>query len=255
MEAWAALGEMSTTEARREFLSVLHAEVPSFAPWFLEKSTERAEAKRRAQEAEERARLERERLEKERLERERQRELAAQMAAAQAAKETNEASAHPNNSSATNETEEKTNTTFNQSIDQPTPEEFRAEMAKAQNSSLSIGRGDITRVRISNSKPGDAHLEWTFCSEMYDVSFGVEFEPSNGSEDTSNGDNDGDSSGFETLLAAQRCASHERVYTGRAFKPEPGFYHLVFDNSYSWMTSKHVRHRIKVTCLLKEAAE
>lgn len=37
--------------------------------------------------------------------------------------------------------------------------------------------------------------------------------------------------------------------------PVPCDLKFVFDNSYSWMTSKHVRHRIKVTCLLKEAAE
>ena len=46
----AELGEMSMEEAKREFLSRLHGEVPAFGPWFIQKSAELAEEKRRAAE-------------------------------------------------------------------------------------------------------------------------------------------------------------------------------------------------------------
>ena len=210
----------------------------------------------------ERARLERERLELERIERERLQ--AVQEAALQPP---------PSSSSGEPEAAAAVAAAGVEGLDSPTPTQFREGLASVvsrvfarpgpprkrrlgpqPDSSTAVGRGDITRVRVPNTRcagarggggcqsdrccrTGEARLEWTFCSEMYDVSFGVEYEAAAG---------EGEEAKFTELLPVERYASHEKVFKGHALATEEGHFHLIFDNSYSILRSKRVFYECKL---------
>jgi hypothetical protein len=49
------------------------------------------------------------------------------------------------------------------------------------NNILVVGRGEVVRVRVPNTTPGTTRISWTFCTDTYDIGFGLDFEVANGS--------------------------------------------------------------------------
>ena len=87
---------------------------------------------------------------------------------------------------------------------------FRDELRDKSDYSLAVGRGEVVRVRVPNHRPGTSRLVWQFCTEYYDIGFGLDYEvaTADGSEPT-----------VETLTAVERMNAHEALMTGGHVNP------------------------------------
>ena len=113
-------------------------------------------------------------------------------------------------------------------------EDFRSQLRDKPDFILSIGRGEKVRVRVPNPKPGVTQVSWIFCSELYDVGFGLDYEHQ--------AEGDGEPV-VEALIPVERKESHEQLCFGSHTKAEKGNWLLVFDNGYSILRSKTVYYR------------
>jgi hypothetical protein len=53
---------------------------------------------------------------------------------------------------------------------------FKEALADSTDFKIDVGRGEVVRVRVPNRVPGSTRLVWTFCTEQYDIGFGLDFE-------------------------------------------------------------------------------
>jgi golgi resident protein GCP60 len=177
---------------------------------------------------EERAMLEQKRLDESAAEQRRQQQ-ASKQAAAQAKAEASAAASAPAPASTPGEAAG--------AVVAPTGAElvakFKATLADSPDFKIDVARGEVVRVRVPNRVPGSTRLLWNFCSEQYDIGFGLDFEVQ-----TADG-GDGDVK-VETLLPVDRKASHQELCSGSHVNPVPGNWLLVFDNSYSILRSKQI---------------
>lgn len=244
---WEELGDMPKEEAMAEFVATCEQGHEQFGEWLAEELAKvEAERVRLEQERLERERLERERLERERREREeqlrleqiRQQEAAAaeqarQQALAQAAQDAQALQAPRTPMSIppaqAAQTPGATNPYAGIKLD-----DFRNQLRDKPDFILSIGRGEKVRVRVPNPKPGVTQVSWIFCSELYDVGFGLDYEhqAEGGGEPV-----------IEPLIPVERKESHEQLCFGSHTKAEKGNWLLVFDNGYSILRSKTVYYR------------
>lgn len=63
----------------------------------------------------------------------------------------------------------------------------------------------VVRVKVPNPQPGKSILRWQFCTEFYDIGFGLDFEPATP---------EGQEPELKTLLAVNRIMADEAVSIG-----------------------------------------
>ena len=63
----------------------------------------------------------------------------------------------------------------------------------------------VIRVKVPNPQPGKSVLRWQFCTEFYDIGFGLDFEPATP---------EGQEPELKTLLAVNRIMADEAVSIG-----------------------------------------
>jgi hypothetical protein len=102
---------------------------------------------------------------------------------------------------------------------------FIQHLAKQPNpdTSLTVERGGVIRVRVPNPRPGTTVISWSFCTENYDIGFGLEYEVAK--------EGDGDAV-IKAIRPVARVDATNVVSTGQHCENTPGFWCLVFDNSY-----------------------
>ncbi|CAK5024822.1 unnamed protein product [Meloidogyne enterolobii] len=144
---------------------------------------------------------------------------------------------------------------------------------------LKIGHGETVTVRVPTHPEGNS-LFWEFCTDYYDIGFGVYFEwtvaetnqvtvhvDESGDEyeedeaEASGGDVEKKGGGDVEAEAAKKAVdpnkprideiiptfrkdSHQEVFFGSHFYPGRGIYLLKFDNSYSLWRSKTLYYRV-----------
>ena len=114
---------------------------------------------------------------------------------------------------------------------------FRASLGDNPDYTIQVGRGEVVRVRVPNRVPGSTRLVWSFCTEQYDIGFGLDFEVAGGDVDPNA------ELKVECLSAVARVQAHEDLQSGSHVNPVPGNWLLVFDNSFSILRSKKVSYK------------
>lgn len=246
--AWKELGDMSKADAMTNFCSVLSENVPEFASWLTARLEEKARKEQEERERLERERLERERAERERKERLRQQELErerlelerqrAKMNEFQSPQKQvgNGAASTPGPAWGTPsrqpvEGEKAFTATPGGTNVQLDVKQFREMLRDDPKGCMNVSSGEVARIKVTNQSPGKSILRWQFCTEFYDIGFGVEFEPADTQEDEAN---------LKTILPIMRIAADQNVSKGTHCEPTAGNWVLVFDNSYSYMRSKTI---------------
>lgn len=250
--AWEELGDMSKEEAMAEFVKTCEQNHETFSKWLetklIEIEEERKERERKEQERLEQERVERERLEREELARKEQARLESLRQEQEAAARAEQARLQQLSAQQSQQMQPPTNAgpstpvAIPQSQQAQTPgatnpysgiklDDFRNSLREKPDFTLSVGRGEVVRVRVPNPKPGSTCVSWIFCSELYDVGFGLDYELS-AEEDS-----------VVTIIPVERKESHEQLCFGSHTKAEKGNWLLVFDNSYSILRSKTVYYR------------
>ena len=84
-------------------------------------------------------------------------------------------------------------------------------------------------------KDGGVEITWSFVTVGHDISFGVTFIPSN------------PTSLPLIVLAPNRVPSQHYPIDGSHYTSEPGTWNLVWDNSYSYFTSKTLQYNLNVS--------
>jgi acyl-CoA-binding protein len=253
--AWMTLEDMPKEEAMSTFCSDLSEHVPEFAPWLAARLEEKARKEKLERERLERERIERERKERERKERlrqqelererlERERQLAIQQQQQQLHMQKMQRAAEPVTVAAATPGPQWA-TPSRQPVDgekavAPTPggtnvevdiKQFREMMQEDPKNCIAVSRAEVIRVKVPNPQPGKSVLRWQFCTEFYDIGFGLDFEPATP---------EGQEPELKTLLAVNRIMADEAVSIGNHIEPNPGNWVLSFDNSYSYMRAKTV---------------
>lgn len=248
--AWIELGDMSKDDAMTTFCSDLAESVPEFSPWLTARLEEKARKEREEKERLERERLERERaererkerlrqqeLERERLERERQQALQRQQRiAAGSTERTVGGGSTPGPAWATPSrqpveggkaiAETPGGTGVEVDI-----KKFREMLQDQPKNCITVSYGEVVRVKVPNPQPGKSTLKWQFCTEYYDIGFGLDFETTAGA---------GEESQQKTVLPIMRIQADTAVSIGNHTEPAPGQWVVIFDNSYSYVRSKTV---------------
>ena len=165
-------------------------------------------------------------------------------------------------------------------------ESFRESIRKDGNEGqIKIGHGEIVTIQVPTHPEGSS-IFWEFCTDSYDIAFGLLFEWTDDpgtqvsvhvSDDSDESDEDDltqTANGVESLNLSDRDAelafnssnsdgqalpqtevlipicrrdSHREVYTGSHVYPGRGKYLLKFDNSYSMLRSKNLYYRVYYT--------
>jgi len=268
--AWEDLGDMSKPDAMSEFVTLLETSAPAFTKWLAAKKAEIAEQERleRVRLEEVRARQERERQERERQERDRQDRIRLQeQERAQLEQKRREemAAEHQRQQQATAQQQAATKAAAQQQAaaaaayataspatagaggDGPADVSgaggeaaiaaFRTSLGDNPDYAIVVGRGEVVRVRVPNRVPGSTRLLWSFCTEQYDIGFGLDFEVTTGDADPNA------EIKIETLSSVDRVQAHEELQSGSHVNPVPGNWLLVFDNSYSILRGKKVSYK------------
>ncbi|CAD5225887.1 unnamed protein product [Bursaphelenchus okinawaensis] len=162
-------------------------------------------------------------------------------------------------------------------------EEFKNNIKKeGPEGIIKVGHGETVTVRVPTHAEG-THLYWEFCTDYYDIGFGVYFEwtvaesnqvtvhvsESDDEEDydeeaeaiaaAASTPNDVESGApataapkprdpnkprIDEVIPVYRRECHEEVYAGSHKYPGQGVYLLKFDNSYSLWRSKTLYYRV-----------
>ena len=165
-------------------------------------------------------------------------------------------------------------------------EGFRESIRKDGNEGqIKIGHGEVVTIQVPTHPEGSS-IFWEFCTDSYDIAFGLLFEwtdepgtqvsvhVSEDSEDEDEEDltlakngidgldiserdaelalesNNSDGQALpqtEVLIPIVRRNSHLEVFTGSHVYPGKGKYLLKFDNSYSMWRSKNLYYRVYYT--------
>jgi hypothetical protein len=96
---------------------------------------------------------------------------------------------------------------------------------------LTVGKGSTEEVEVE-VEVADSTLSWTFCTDDYDIAYGVYLLTAGGREE---------------VVTKETVNSHVVLEVGQVICEQTGTYFMVFDNTSSYMRSKHVR------CLLDVA--
>jgi len=96
--------------------------------------------------------------------------------------------------------------------------------------SVWIKPGATFAVPVAVEKEGAA-LTWEFSSQPKDIVFSVTFQENVSSES-------------EIVVSPCKCDSHKQTVHGELCANKPGVYTLVFDNTYSRLTSKQVTYSL-----------
>mmetsp|Transcript_25796 Transcript_25796/g.67722 ORF Transcript_25796/g.67722 Transcript_25796/m.67722 type:complete len:333 (+) Transcript_25796:238-1236(+) len=246
--AWEELGDMEKRKAKARFCSMMRDSLPVFETWRLSElerirqAAALAEEKRLARESAERERKERIRKFEEdraRLERERidllQQQHIAQVARDNGAPATAGPSTSADASCGAQGAERK------MAISRTHPQqaaEFMKYLAQEQtpDSTITVERGSAMRVRVPNPRPGKTLLSWSFCTELHDIGFGLEFEvATEGNAETT----------VKTVIPIKRVDATKCVSSGQHCEPDSGFWCLIFDNTYSIFTPKSVHFLVE----------
>lgn len=144
---------------------------------------------------------------------------------------------------------------------------------------LKIGHGETVTVRVPTHPEGNS-LFWEFCTDYYDIGFGVYFEwtvaetnqvtvhvdesgdeyeedeaEASGDVEKKTGSGDVEAEAvkkqvdpnkprIDEIIPTFRKDSHQEVFFGSHFYPGRGIYLLKFDNSYSLWRSKTLYYRV-----------
>lgn len=165
-------------------------------------------------------------------------------------------------------------------------ESFRESIRKDGNEGqIKIGHGEVVTIQVPTHPEGSS-IFWEFCTDSYDIAFGLLFEwtddpgtqvsvhVSDDSDDSEEDDLTQTANGVEALNLSDRDAelafsssnsdgqalpqtevlipicrrdSHREIYTGSHVYPGRGKYLLKFDNSYSMLRSKNLYYRVYYT--------
>eukprot|EP00035_Acanthoeca_spectabilis_P036308 m.38856 g.38856 ORF g.38856 m.38856 type:complete len:331 (-) comp7890_c0_seq1:2272-3264(-) len=258
--AWEDLGDLPQDDAKAQFSNTLRESLPEFERWrTVEVDRERAAAEEAARVREQAERERKERLRKfeedrARLERERiellqlQQRTAAEQGAQSPAGSGTLGSGHtgpattpstPQTNSVSADISSSRRTAPASSV--PTDaNDFVAFLAKQQNpdTSIVVERGGVVKVRVPNPRPGKTVISWSFCTEDYDIGFGLEFEVAmegDGAEEAVP----------KSIHPVQRIDCSKTVSSGQHCENSTGFWCLVFDNSYSIFRQKTVHFLIE----------
>lgn len=164
---------------------------------------------------------------------------------------------------------------------------FRESIRKDGNEGqIKIGHGEVVTIQVPTHPEGSS-IFWEFCTDSYDIAFGLLFEwtddpgtqvsvhVSDDSDDSEEDEITNTANGVESLNLSDRDAelafssssnsdgqalpqtevlipicrrdSHLEIYTGSHVYPGRGKYLLKFDNSYSMLRSKNLYYRVYYT--------
>ena len=112
------------------------------------------------------------------------------------------------------------------------PEFLESVKSKAECSFL-ISRGELVTIRVPNPEPRGVRIVWQFCTLDYDISFGLDYERT-----------DGKTPQVDPVLPSIRCSSQEKVQVGTHSVHAPGNWLFNFDNTYSYFRSKQLYLRV-----------
>lgn len=102
--------------------------------------------------------------------------------------------------------------------------------------SIKVPRQAYRFVEIKVSEP-NRKVEWTFETPTKDISVGFYLKKSDNSDDEN----------LEELIPTERVFCHLVPESGTFMCETPGTYLLKFDNSFSWISSKKVFYKIKIS--------
>lgn len=243
---------------------MLREKAADFTPWFEERiatkvereirdylEKQRLQQERIEHERQERERLEREQLERERMERE---QLLQQEQAKQNISEVptlHEEAQQPQQSSVSSPASPPRKSGKDLPIpldasgrvpadklhilaDENYVGSFKEIMKGNPDSEATVSNGEVLTVRVPKPFDGDTLIVWQFCTEDYDISFGVDYETK---------DEDGIIR-CDSILPIIRSNCNLQVITGSHVAQAAGTWLLRFDNSFSYFRSKTVYYRI-----------
>lgn len=198
--AWEDLEDMPKTDAMEQFYALLSESAAAFIPWMTETIAENAR-----RQAQERAQAEKERLEREAAERARKERLQKfeddrKRLEQERQQQQQQSPLPPGKAAVSTPAPQSPTSTFSPPAPEPaqtgedattTPAAFMAALKDDANpdTCLTVGRGEVVRVRIPNPRPGVSTITWRFCTELHDIGFGLDYEVD---KSASGGDSDGD---------------------------------------------------------------
>lgn len=94
-----------------------------------------------------------------------------------------------------------------------------------------LGKGETLNLTYKVTS-GDQALRWVFWTESHDIGFGISYQPADGKP--------------EQIIADTRINCQQVPEDGIHKCVKPGTYIVKFDNSYSWMNSKHLSYSIEL---------
>ena len=97
---------------------------------------------------------------------------------------------------------------------------------------LQVARSEMAVVKVDTSSSASG-IFWEFCTEAYDIGFGVGFLMEGAGKEKE-----------QELLPSVRRECSEDVITGTHAFSTPGTYLFKFDNTYSMFRSKKVFYRV-----------
>ena len=95
---------------------------------------------------------------------------------------------------------------------------------------LVVARSEMACVKVDTSDVA-AGIFWEFCTESYDIGFGLSFKQQGRNEEIE-------------VIPISRMECSVDVAAGNHYFTTPGTYFLKFDNTYSMFRSKRVFYRI-----------
>ena len=107
-----------------------------------------------------------------------------------------------------------------------------SELGSAGSHVLQVSRSEMAVVKVDTSDSASG-IFWEFCTEAYDIGFGVGFLMRGAAQEKE-----------QELLPIVRRECSEDVITGTHTFSAPGTYMFKFDNTYSMFRSKKVFYRV-----------